>query len=38
MLVGELARSCKDFISQWFNNANLPAYYPTKDYERNYSG
>ena len=30
MLVGKLARSCKDFISQQFNNANRPAYYPNK--------
>ena len=30
MLVGKLARSCKDFISQQFNSANLPAYYPNK--------
>lgn len=34
MLVGKLARSCKDFISQQSNSANLPAYYPKKDYER----
>ena len=38
MLIGKLARSCKDFISQQFNNANLSAYYPNKDYERNYPG
>lgn len=38
MLVGEHARSCKDFISQSFNNANLSAYYPNKDYERIYTG